>query len=72
LDELKSRPPQTPPKEGLANTQGPMIEKFLFVWICNNADVVDIKFGFALSTVPLHKERDKRVRPEDRRCGHKL
>ena len=46
LDELKPRPPQTPPKEGLANTHGPMIEKFLFVWNRTKVELEDIKFGF--------------------------
>jgi len=52
LDELKSRPPQTPPKEGLASTQNLKVEIGLFAWNCTNADVVDIKFGFALNHRP--------------------
>src|SRR5438046_5404342 len=60
---IPSEAPSRPPRVGEAITaQGPRVENIFRIWSCKKAEVVVLKFGFALTTVPLQPERDKRVR----------
>ena len=62
---IPSEAPSRPPRLGEAITaQGPRVENIFRIWSCKKAEVVVLKFGFALTTVPLQPERDKRVRLE--------